>query len=281
MTPTNDRLLCNAVQLNQILMNLAVNAKDAMHSKGQLIISLDWATEPDIECLACHKIIQGNWIELKISDTGTGIAPEFIPEIFIPFFTTKEKTKGTGLGLSVVHGIVESWGGHIIIDTELGKGTTFRLLFSPVDESYADKEENAHETHKPDTVDSNQNTDKHIMVVDDEQALAIYLTDLLELFGYKVTAWTDSLVVAALSRNELDYYDLLITDQTMPGMNGFELSKNIREKVPGFPVILVTGYSDQVDEIKANKHQIGYMRKLIDSDRLLEILEELFANKTA
>jgi len=123
----------DSTQLNQILMNLASNARDAMDGKGLLTIRLDWVVAVDNECISCHKRIQGDWVELSVSDIGKGISPKVASQMFDPFFTTRKFGEGTGMGMSVIHGTVKSLDGHILLETELGKGTTFRILFPSAD----------------------------------------------------------------------------------------------------------------------------------------------------
>ncbi|MCP4040567.1 MAG: PAS domain S-box protein, partial [Gammaproteobacteria bacterium] len=115
-------VLMNPGQLNQLLLNLCVNARDAMDGKGKLTIDLDWAKGVEAECATCHKQLEGDWVELSVTDTGSGISPEALERIFDPFFTTKEVGKGTGMGLSVIRGIMRNHGGHILVESEPGKG---------------------------------------------------------------------------------------------------------------------------------------------------------------
>jgi len=260
-------VLIDPIQLNQIIMNLAVNARDAMEGKGLLTVRLGWSKGLDTECPACHKQVTGDWIEFFVSDTGTGIDPKIRPNIFDPFFTTKEVGKGTGLGMSVIHSIMHSHGGHILLETELGKGTTFRILFPPVPEN-ANK--NLELTTGTEEVSRGQ--EQHILILDDEPDLASYLSNLLESYGYQVTVRMDSEEVLNLFNEDPDAYDLLITDQTMPGMTGMDLVKAVREIRPDFPVILVTGFSDQVDEEKAAKMNIGFLGKPVDSNHLMKVI---------
>ncbi len=130
------------VQIGQLLMNLCTNAGDAMEGEGTINLRLGWAGHLDRECVICHRLLEGDWVELSVEDSGVGIAHESLDSVFDPFFTTKEVGKGTGLGLSVVSGIMRSHGGHIQIETAFGKGTTIRLLFPPV------LEEAVEETHR-------------------------------------------------------------------------------------------------------------------------------------
>lgn len=119
------------IKLQQMLMNLCLNAKDAMNGVGMLSIKLGMVLDIELECSSCHQQIDGDWVELSITDTGSGITPDIITHIFEPFYTTKEMSRGTGMGLAVVDGVVKSVGGHIIVQSEIAKGTTFRLLFPP------------------------------------------------------------------------------------------------------------------------------------------------------
>ncbi len=285
------RVQMNAIQFNQMLMNLAINAKDAIAEKrsdlkGEMIFSLKWARNLNAECLSSHQQIKGDWIEVSVADNGIGMEPEILHHIFDPFFTTKDVTKGTGLGLSVIQGIISKRGGHILIDSVPGEGTTFRLLFKPVN---ADKEVNRPATTIIEEIEEIEDIEEtnessfqtatssnvHIMVVDDEPTLTEFLSELLEVSGYQVTCWTDSNDVARLSREELKSYDLIITDQTMPGISGIELVTILRKKCPDFPVVLMTGYSEQIDEEKASDINIGFLRKPTDSSLLLQTVKTL------
>ncbi len=122
-------VMIDVVQFNQLLIYLCVNARDAMDGKGNFTIRLGWTRELGTECAACHKKIEGDWVELSVTDIGSGISPEALDCIFDPFFTTKDMGKRTGMGLSVINSIMHNHGGHILVETELGQGTSFRLLF--------------------------------------------------------------------------------------------------------------------------------------------------------
>lgn len=152
----------NPTQLNQVLMNLSINARDAMDGQGRLTIRLALAEDVSDTCAACLKTIRGDWVDLSITDTGTGIDPEILKDIFHPFFTTKEVGKGSGMGLSVIYGILIKCGAHVFVETEKGIGTTFRILFPP---SLTDQE-------KPDELCVSEGVlsrgnGEHILIVDD------------------------------------------------------------------------------------------------------------------
>ncbi|MCP4042829.1 MAG: PAS domain S-box protein [Gammaproteobacteria bacterium] len=258
-------------QLNQLLMNLCVNARDAMEGKGNLTIRLDWAREVDTECATCHKQVEGDWVELSVTDTGSGIQLEELERVFDPFYTTKDVGKGTGLGLSVIQGIMHSHGGHILVETELGKGTIFKLLFPPV------VGEGAAETQKADQASSErlQGHGAQILVVDDEPDLGEFIGDLLESHGYQPTIQTSSKKALELFKEKPNVFALVITDQTMPEITGKVLVKNLREVRPDIQVILSTGFSEDIDSEAATKMGIRYLEKPVRAEKLIHAVGEL------
>jgi len=263
-------VLMDAVQLQQLIMNLCINARDAIEGgRGYITIRLRSAHDIQANCSSCHCPLGGDFVELVAEDNGQGISSALVGRIFDPFFTTKAIGKGTGMGLSMVHGIVHGHGGHILVDSQPGKGTVFRLLF-PV------HREDAGVTVIPDPVQEPVSGSGRIMVVDDDPALTHYLEELLQERGYRVTALTDSR--EALQRFEQDPHaiDLLLTDQTMPGLAGIRLAQAVLARRPDLPVILCTGYSDKVDAGKARAMNIrGYFTKPVDPVRLTRLMHSL------
>ncbi|HHJ17409.1 MAG TPA: response regulator [Gammaproteobacteria bacterium] len=268
-------VLMDAVQLQQLIMNLCINARDAIEgSKGYIAIRLRSAHDIKANCSSCHLPLNGDFVELAAEDNGEGISEDILTRIFDPFFTTKAIGKGTGMGLSMVHGIVHGHGGHILVDSKPGKGTVFRLLF-PVHRGA----ENVSVT--PDLADKPVSGSGRIMVVDDDPALTHYLEELLQERGYRVTALTDSR--EALQHFEQDPHaiDLLLTDQTMPGLAGIRLAQAMLARRPDLPVILCTGYSDKVDAGKAHAMNIsGYFTKPVDPVRLTRLMHTLLTQDT-
>jgi len=263
-------VLVDPVQLNQLIMNLSINARDAMNGAGTLTVRLAMVRDLKAECLACHKYIHGNWVELSVSDTGTGINPDILGRLFDPFFTTKELGKGTGMGLAVIHGIMNRLGGHILVETESGKGSTFRLLFPPVTRGVPEsKESGSAQIAVPD------GGMRSVLVLDDEPELAAYIEDLFTLHGYQVSAFTDGPKALELFARESNHFSLLITDQTMPGLTGVEVAERFREIRPGFPVILCTGFSESIDNATAEKLGFGFVKKPIDANQLLGLAGQL------
>ncbi|MCP4272226.1 MAG: PAS domain S-box protein [Gammaproteobacteria bacterium] len=263
-------ILISAAQLQQLLINLCLNAKDAMKGVGCLAIDLSLHRHIDTECADCQQRIQGDWIELSVADTGCGIAPDTLKHIFDPFFTTKEVGEGTGMGLSVLHGIIQSHGAHTLVETELGKGTTFRLLFPPLlDNNQALSETEGLSEELP------QGEGQHVLVVDDEPGLAEYIGDLLKLHGYQPTITTDSQKALRLFQKNPDKFALLVTDQTMPGLTGMDLIEHFREIRENLPVVLCTGHSETINKDGAKRKSVNYLSKPINSDQLIQLAGDL------
>jgi signal transduction histidine kinase/ActR/RegA family two-component response regulator len=267
-------VLADPTQIHQIVMNLATNAFHAMEVKGGILtISLqkiilsqeDLATEPDLQ--------PGAFVQLLIKDTGEGILPEIQERIFDPFFTTKEVGKGTGLGLSMVYSIVKSCHGSIACDSRVGEGTEFRVLF-PALEGHA--------------IEENESTaliphgKEHILLIDDEEILVELGQTMLKRLGYHVTTRGNSLDALTTFQNQPDAFDLIITDQTMPGMTGVDLARRILQIRPQMPIILCTGYSSQISEGKAKAAGIrGFAYKPLAKKEIGELIREVLDGKRA
>jgi PAS domain S-box-containing protein len=229
-------VLANMNQIHQILMNLGVNAWHSMREKtGKLqvvlerfVVSTEFAaTKPELRA--------GEYVRLSVSDTGRGMSPATLRRIFDPFFTTKGPGEGTGLGLSVVHGIVDGHDGAITVRSEPGEGTVFRLYFPVYDGDV--KEVANHEGRVP------RGNGERILIVDDEEILALLVQKTLLNLGYSVDVQTDPVKALALIRAEPKRFELVLSDQTMPTMTGLTLAGQIRDCRPELPVILMTGYS--------------------------------------
>lgn len=269
-------VLMNPIQLHQILMNLSINARDAMNGVGELSIRLGMAYDIDTVSTVSHKPIKGDWIELCISDTGSGIDSETAMNIFNPFFTTKEEGKGTGLGLSVIYRIMENHGGHILLESKLGKGSTFRMLFPPIvgDSINLSGLEQEH-------VEIPEGDGSEILVVDDVPMLALHMSELVKKHGYEAFMVTDSTEALEIFREDPDRFSMLITDQTMPKMTGTELVSELREIRPELPVIMCSGYSDKIDIREASKLNIFYLSKPVDVRKLLLKIPDLLSENSS
>lgn len=259
-------VLADPTQIHQLLLNLCVNAVQAMDEEGVLQLSVDEVLFDKNQPASRSALKPGVYEFLSVSDTGRGIQPEILDQIFNPFFTTKDVDKGTGMGLSVVHGIVEGHGGKIFVESEPGKGTTFHIYF-PVTEIKKVKE-------VEDLTPLPTGTE-HILFVDDEEMVANIGKDLCEMLGYKVTVITDSVEVLALFKKDPDQFDLVITDQTMPRLTGVELAKQVLEMKPGLPIILCTGFSSKVDKEKAQEIGIReFAAKPLDSRAIATLIRK-------
>ena len=260
------------VQVHQIVMNLCINARDAMESKGQLSVALRRIDGVAAVCSSCYKAIGGEFVEISISDTGDGIEQEQLSRIFDPFFSTKEVGKGTGMGLSMVHGIMHDHGGHIVVETEPGEGTTFILLFPMLDEQTCTRSSEADAVNTAPA----QILNSHVLVVDDEELVGGFLSELLTDAGCQVTVETDSQLALARFKEDPELFDLVVTDQTMPGLTGTDLAQSLLAIRPELPIILCTGYSDDVGEAKAKSLGIkAFVNKPIKLDGFLALVGSL------
>ncbi|MDH4266682.1 MAG: PAS domain S-box protein [Deltaproteobacteria bacterium] len=235
----------NLTQIHQVVMNLCTNAAHAMKENGGVLeVSLANA-EMDIDTTAQHPDIHpGPYLRLTVSDTGVGIAPDLLERIFDPYFTTKKVGEGTGLGLAVVHGIVKSHGGIVKVYSEPGKGSTFHIYFPRIDGF-----QEITETQKDELLPVGGH--ERVLLVDDEQALVDLGKKMLEHLGYEVAVRTSSVEALELFRNRPDRFDLVIMDFTMPNMTGDKLAQEMMRLRPGLPVILCTGFSERISEMKA------------------------------
>jgi nitrogen-specific signal transduction histidine kinase/ActR/RegA family two-component response regulator len=222
-------------QIHQIVMNLCTNAYQAMKERGGVldVVAEDVFLHAGIE--------QENWFlppgryaAIRVSDTGDGIPQEIRKRIFEPYFTTKEVGEGTGLGLSTVHGILKAQGGGLVLESEVGKGTTFHV-YLPVLDRVALPAENR-------DVSGALGGAERVLFVDDDEALIEIAKEALEEMGYRVTASKNPAEALDLFRSDSSAFDILITDMTMPRLTGIQLAVEVRSVRPDMPVILCTGY---------------------------------------
>jgi len=259
-------ITADPTQVHQIVMNLCTNAFHAMEKTGgTLDISLEnreLATQ-DIQPYPDAK--PGKFVVLSISDTGPGIPSEIRDRIYDPYFTTKEVGKGTGMGLAIVHGIATSLGGFVTCESTLGQGTVFRTFLPAASSDVV--------APLPALTDIAPTGKEHVLLVDDEELLAELGQMMLERLGYQVTLCTDSMAALSLIREYPNKFDVLITDQTMPGMTGFNLARNVLKIRPNLPIILCTGYSNLVDEESAKQAGIrGFIMKPLTKKGLAKLL---------
>jgi len=248
-------------KIHQILMNLCTNAHHAMRNNGGILeISLAPMDVTENEMSIPDYLKPGSYLKLSISDTGIGMDRDTIDRIFEPYFTTKKIGEGTGLGLSVVHGIAESYKGTVMVESESGKGSTFHVYLPRV--KFADAEL---VRGKPGPLPTGK---ERILFVDDEQDLVAIGKQILEHLGYHVVTRTSSVEALELFQNKPDKFDLVITDMTMPNMTGLELSEELLRVRPDIPIILCTGFSENVSAESAKRAGIRkfVMKPLVMGD---------------
>jgi PAS domain S-box-containing protein len=247
-------VIADPTQMQQVLMNLCTNAAHAMEKEGGVLkVELGPISVSEEDARNDPEVDRGEYVRLTVSDTGHGIEPTLIPRIFDPYFTTKGPEKGTGLGLSVVHGIIKSHGGIIKVYSEVGKGTVFHVLIPKADGVEAKAEEKRFRA-----VPLGK---EKILVVDDEKHVVEMYQRMMGLLGYQVEARTSPLEAIEAVRANPRKYDLVLTDMTMPQMTGYALAKHLIEMQPDLPIILCTGFGDQINENKAQS--VGILALLL------------------
>ncbi|MHB1349443.1 MAG: response regulator [Desulfobulbaceae bacterium] len=262
-------VLADPGRIHQVLMNLCTNARYAMReSGGELTVSLSHlqSLPSGYRPRDGGRNIAG-YLLLRVKDTGHGIDRDNLDRVFEPFFTTKPLSEGTGLGLSVVHGIVKSLGGDIWVSSEKGKGADFQIILPALTEEAA--------ATLPPTGPLPRG-EEQILVIDDESELVAWLKRCLHELGYQVTAHSDSRAALEAFQAAPDSFDLIITDMTMPGLTGKELAREILALRPKMPVIMCTGFSENLDRKQALALGIReYIMKPVVRRELAEIVRKV------
>jgi len=252
--PNLDAIFADPTQIHQVMMNLCTNSAHAMGDKGGILeIHLHNANLDTKAAAQYPELNPGPYIKLSVSDTGCGMDVATLQRIFDPYFTTKEQDKGTGMGLAVVHGIVKGHGGSIHVESAVAEGTHFDILFPVI------KRQAISETEELKALPTGNET---ILFVDDEQSLIELGKNMLEKLGYRVEARTLPVEAIELFKAAPNPFDLVISDMTMPAMTGVSLAKKLMQIRPEIPVIICTGYSEQIDESRAKELGIkGFLMK--------------------
>jgi signal transduction histidine kinase/ActR/RegA family two-component response regulator len=264
----------DAVQLETAIMNLCVNARDAMPRGGLLTIDVGMVDRDRAYGRRHPDVPPGRYVTIGVSDTGVGIPAEHLPRVFEPFFTTKEIGKGTGLGLSSVHGFVTQSGGHVRVTSEVGSGTTIRLYFPEAEGMPAP----APGPRAPEPVAPVPSA-ATVLLVEDDPGVRMLAREMVEELGYRVVAAPDGPTALALE-SEHPEIDLLFTDVMLPnGMNGRQVADELRRRRPGLPVVFASGYPQDVieerGEIEAGWRLLGKPYSFADlADALRAALEE-------
>jgi two-component system, cell cycle sensor histidine kinase and response regulator CckA len=259
-------------QFEQVVINLAVNARDAMHEGGTLSIRTDTLTLAAPERRGAETVAAGPWITVEVRDSGSGIAPEHLPRVFEPFFTTKPIGAGTGLGLSTVDGIVRQTGGHIFVESELGKGTAFTIWLP----AYAGPTE----TEALPEMDRRGPADltgaATILLVEDEDPVRLFSARALRGKGHKVIEMRTGEAAVEFLESDHEPIDLLITDVMMPGIDGPTLIRIAREHRPGLKVICISGYTeDTLRRRIPSDPQTRFLAKPFGLKQLAELVKQM------
>lgn len=254
-------------QLEQIIINLAVNSRDSMPLGGTLLISAKNITTRAEHQKEGYSIAAGDYIRIEFSDTGEGMSKEVAEQIFEPFFTTKEQGKGTGLGLATVYGIVKQNLGWINVYSELNIGTTF-TIYLPTERNYAETNDT---TSSPPPIDILQKGNETILLVEDEEGVRHLCEEILTNLGYTVIGAKDGYDALELEKNYSQPIHLLLTDVVMPRMNGSELAPLIKKKRADIKVIFMSGYTeDSIAQHGILEEGINFINKPISPSQLAQ-----------
>jgi PAS domain S-box-containing protein len=257
------------VQIEQVLMNLLINARDATGGVGRVdIVVQPTALAAKATCASCRNRFRGDYLELSVSDNGPGIPPEVLERIFEPFFTTKEVGRGSGMGLATVHGIVHEHGGHVLLETARGTGSRFRVLL-PL--AAGDAAPSARTPAR--AARSRARLRGRVLVVDDEASVSEFMRELLESWGLAVQTATDPRAARDQIARDPGAYDVVIVDQTMPGTTGMGLASELIALRPGLPILLYSGRTDVIAERDAAAAGIrAVLQKPVEPDLLYGLL---------
>jgi PAS domain S-box-containing protein len=262
-------ILADLGQIEQVIMNLVINARDAMPKGGTITIGAkNMVFEADSEYLQ-PGVKPGEYVVLRVSDTGLGIAEEHLDRIFEPFYTTKATGKGTGLGLATVYGIVRQSGGFINVDTALGAGTTFYICLPKIEDPELPEE-------RTDEGRPAKGQSETILLVEDDDSLGGVLKDILELKGYQVQHASDGKTALEIVKGSHETIDMLVTDMLMPGMNGVELAKKLVAIKPDLKILFISGHSREVavpEKINGSTHE--FLQKPFTADVLHRKIQTL------
>lgn len=264
----------DATRIQQIVMNLVVNARDAMPGGGNLWLDVQYADiAKETICAACQRPFSGSWVQLSVKDNGCGIEPDKIARIFEPFFTTKPGGAGSGLGLSQVAGTVDQHGGHLLVASEPNVGTTFSIFLPPIAPS-------PDELVVVDTAVIPQGNQETLLIVEDDPAIREALADTIAQLNYQVITAGNGQQALALLETSHQIIDLVVSDLIMPEMGGQALFQAIQERALAVPVILVSGYPLQGDLQKLHEQGVaGWLLKPPDINKLAQMLAKTLAQK--
>ena len=256
-------------QLDQLLANLVINARDAIETTGTITISTYQEKVSKIPPSSFGEVRPGVYVVLEVSDTGHGMDEDTIQRIFEPFFTTKSAEKGTGLGLSIVYGLVQQHNGFIQVLSEIGKGTTFKIFFPISMETLSSK----NDEKKIPQMSMGAGT---ILLVEDENEILQVLASRLREQGYTVLGFNHPVVSLEFVREKKPVIDVLLTDFIMPELNGIELYRKLQRFYPSLKCILMSGHIDKkLDERELEALNIHFLQKPVRAHQIAQIIQEM------
>lgn len=260
------------LQLQNVLMNIILNARDAITGYGNIVIETNNVHfDKNSGDVIRNKIKPGDYVKISITDDGCGMSEETKKKIFEPFFTTKKVGKGTGLGLATVYGTIKQSNGYIFLDSRLNEGTTFDLYFPMSDEKVDDK------SKKPNKASYKNVSGKTILIAEDESKVQELVKEVLVSNGYKVYIAKNGYFALKISKELNHKIDLLLTDVIMPKMDGHELATKLMEQIPNLKVLYMSGYTDNtVIQNGVFDDDVDFIQKPIYPDDLLEKISEIF-----
>ncbi|MEP2989363.1 MAG: response regulator [Parasphingorhabdus sp.] len=261
-------------QLEQVIINLGVNARDAMPNGGKISISTKAVSATDVRSLKSDILPVGDYTALFVADTGKGIPPEIIGKIFEPFFTTKDVGKGTGLGLSTVYGIVKQSGGYIFADSTKGEGTTFSIYF-PVHKQVGEKTAKLNQVSKASAKKELWGSG-HILLVEDEDMVRAVAERALTRQGYTVATASDGEEGLNHLAGE-DHFDMIVSDVVMPNMDGPAMARAVRKQYPDMPILFMSGYAEEQLRKSINLDNVAFLPKPFSVAQIAEAVGEVLA----
>lgn len=256
-------------QIEQVLTNLVVNARDAIDSGGKIVVSLSNKFIDDPVRSIHNEMEEGEYILLSVKDNGSGISDDVKEHLFEPFYTTKDQGKGTGLGLATVFGIINQYKGYIFIESKIGEGTEFKIYLHISEEPY---EVTSSDLENDELLGGNET----VLLTEDEPSIREFVSDILEEYGYNVITAENGVESLELSKKYNDKIDLLFTDVIMPNMNGQELSEKIKEFHPNIKVLFMSGYTESTAIQKGVlESKSGFLQKPFTANGLIKKVRDI------
>ncbi|MFW5741519.1 MAG: ATP-binding protein, partial [Myxococcota bacterium] len=265
---TDSVVLADAAQLQSALLNIAVNARDAMPGGGRIELASETVRVEQLQSTACGLVLApGCYVRVAVSDTGKGMEEQMLERIFEPFFTTKPRGQGTGLGLATAYGTVQRLGGAIDVDSGAGKGTTFAMYLPVLSETAASRAD--------EPAPSRRGTGR-LLVVEDEETVRLATTEMLEALGYQVETAADGEEALRVYRERGGGFDALVLDAILPKMSGKQVFSKVRASNPETRILLVSGYAPEGEIRSLLKHsRVSFLQKPYAASELSEALRAL------